>query len=94
MAEHIDKVAGVQGYMTLDLWTALGLDTSLFDDYMQRNKFASTWAALIDRVRVLAMLSEPCLVNDYCVLHGGHFGPCCGHDDVGTSEPPRHATED
>jgi hypothetical protein len=86
MSRKKDAVAGVQVSLCLDVWMALGLDVALFDGYYQRNRFATTWAELMARVRAMAIPPNPCFIEEWCVLQAGHFGVCYGADDLGTSE--------
>jgi hypothetical protein len=84
MGEHI---AGVQVSLCLDVWMALGLDVALFEDYYQRNGYATTWSELMARVRALALPPNPCFVQEWCVLLGGHLGVCYAADDLGSGAP-------
>lgn len=85
--------AAPPAYLALDLWQALNLPVSEFDAYFERNRWADTWANLLDRVRRLAGRKEcPVMVDgEGCELMNGHSGPHMGASDVGTSEPLPHA---
>lgn len=82
-----DPVRAVQITATLDLWMALGLPIADFDGYLARNRYATTWAGLLARVRTLAQGESQCTRNDWCVLVTPHIGPCYALDDVGRAEP-------
>lgn len=76
-------------YLALDLWMALGMHSSAFDGYYDRNGWADTWANLLDAVRSQSGRKECPIIADGegCVLLNGHIGPHTGASDVGSSEP-------
>lgn len=49
--------AGVQRWMALDLWVALGMDSRAFDAYVDAVGLASTWSTLLGRVREVRPVS-------------------------------------
>lgn len=75
-------------YLALDLWMALGLDSSDFDRYYERNGWADTWAALLAEVRKthIPVCGELTDEGEPCVLHEHAKGPHYGADDVGYGE--------
>lgn len=87
MSDESNEVTGVQRWMALDLWAALGLDPAAFDGYIDRNGFGATWATLGARVRDLARGTPPCNLHAWCVRRDSHLGPCLDDGDVGSGEP-------
>ena len=71
-------------YLLLDLWMAFGFDSVEFDAYVREHGAADTWAALLDVARgPRTPCARPLGGDDWCVVAGGHGGPCYGADDVG-----------
>lgn len=52
--EHDRDSAGVQQWMTLDLWQALAGDPQVFEAELRRAGWAEIWSQLLARVRELA----------------------------------------
>ena len=76
-------------YLALDLWMALGLPASMFDDYYERNGWANTWSNLLGVARNFSG-REDCLDivdAERCQMSSGHIGPHMGQSDLGYSEP-------
>lgn len=52
-----DEVVGVQRWMALDLWVALGMDSQAFDRYVDAMGWSNTWSSLLGRVREIRPVS-------------------------------------
>lgn len=77
-ALHAERA--VQGWMALDIHTALGMDVDHTDDHQGYGSWADWWAELCAAVRASTTrtaLGDVVLNLDRCA-HGRHFGDDCG----------------